>query len=143
MNLSEHFTLNELIDSPSAVKAGIDNTPDASVQDNLRRLCHSLEAIRELVGAPLIISSGYRCPALNTLIGGANSSAHVRGLAADFTVVGLSPRQTVELIDDSGLVFDQLILEFDRWVHLGLSEARPRRQVLTLNKGGGYQPGIV
>lgn len=143
MNLSEHFTLQELTQSPSAAKAGIDNTPDATVVANLTRLCQALEDVRTLVGGPVMISSGYRCPALNELIGGSATSAHVRGLAADFTVPGLTPRQTVELLDDSGLVFDQLILEFDRWVHLGLSEVAPRRQVLTLRKGSGYQPGIV
>lgn len=143
MNLSEHFTLQELTLSPSAAKAGIDNTPDATVIANLVRLCQTLEGVRALVGAPVMISSGYRCPALNEWIGGAPNSAHVLGLAADFTVSGLTPRQTVELLDESGLVFDQLILEFDRWVHLGLSESKPRRQVLTLRKGGGYLPGIV
>lgn len=143
MNLSPHFTLQELTDSPSAAKAGIDNTPGHDALANLQRLCQLLESVRTLVGAPLIISSGYRCPALNQLIGGVESSAHVRGLAADFSVPGLSPRQVVQLIVDSDLVFDQVILEFDRWVHLGLSEVAPRRQVLTLRKGSGYQPGIV
>ena len=143
MNLSDNFTLAEMIASPSATKAGIDNTPDAAVIANLRRLCQLLEAIRALVDAPLLISSGYRGPALNALIGGSPTSAHLRGLAADFTVVGLAPRQTVELIADSGLVFDQLILEFDRWVHLAVSERPPRREVLTIRKDTGYLPGIV
>lgn len=143
MNLSEHFTLQELIESPTAAKEGIDNTPDAPTIANLKRLCQVLEAVRVQVGAPLLISSGYRSPALNSRIGGVANSAHVRGLAADFTVVGLSPRQTIELIVDSGLAFDQLILEFDRWVHLAVSEDRPRRQVLTLRKGSGYLPGLV
>ncbi|MGC1331824.1 D-Ala-D-Ala carboxypeptidase family metallohydrolase, partial [Pseudomonas sp.] len=135
MNLSEHFTLQELIESPTARKAGIDNTPDAPTIANLQRLCQLLEGARELVGAPLLISSGYRCPALNRLIGGADNSAHVQGLAADFTVVGLPPRQVVELIADSSLAFDQVILEFDRWVHVAVSARAPRRQVLTLRKG--------
>ncbi len=143
MNLSEYFTLQELTQSPSAKKAGIDNTPDASALANLKQLCLALDEVRRLVGAPLLISSGYRCTELNRLIGGAANSAHVRGLAADFTVPGLSPRQTVELIVDSGLAFDQVILEFDRWVHLAVSLQVPRRQVLTLRKGAGYQPGIV
>ena len=143
MNLSPHFTLQELTDSPSAAKAGIDNTPGPDALANLQRLCQLLESVRSLVGAPLIISSGYRCPALNQLIGGVETSAHVRGLAADFSVRGLSPRQVVQLIVGSDLVFDQLILEFDRWVHLAISEQAARRQVLTLRKGTGYLAGVV
>ncbi len=143
MNLSEHFTLQQLTHSPSAAQAGIDNSADAPTIANLRRLCEVLEAVQRLFGAPLQISSGYRSPALNTLIGGAANSAHVQGLAADFSIVGLPPRQVVEAIADSDVPFDQLILEFDRWVHLGISQQRARRQVLTLRKGSGYLPGIV
>ncbi len=70
------------------------------------------------------------------------SSQHVQGLAADFTVVEVSPRETVRRISESGVPFDQLILEFDKWVHLSVARDTPRRQVLTIRKGSGYLAGL-
>ena len=60
----------------------------------------------------------------------------------DFTVIEVSPRDTVRRISNSTIAFDQLILEFDRWVHLSVTCDTPRRQVLTLRKGSGYLPGL-
>jgi len=76
-------------------------------------------------------------------VGGAASSQHLQGLAADFTVSGLSPRDTARRISTSPIAFDQLILEFDKWVHLSVTHGVPRRQVLTLRGGDGYLPGLV
>lgn len=143
MQISEHFSLQELLRSDTAAQQGIDNTPDETVMANLRRLADTLEAVRALVGKPLRISSGYRSPAVNAAVGGSRTSAHLQGLAADFTVQGMAPRALAQQIADSELAFDQLILEFDRWVHLGLATGQPRRQVLTLRDGRGYQAGLV
>lgn len=142
MYLTPHFTLAEMTASQIANRAGLDNNPDSKTIANLIELCQTLEAVRSLIGQPLLITSGYRCEALNQRIGGSASSAHVLGLAADILAVGLTPRQLAQRIMDSELDFDQLILEFDGWVHLGLAEQRQRRQVLTIRKGTGYLPGL-
>ncbi|HCP31546.1 D-Ala-D-Ala carboxypeptidase family metallohydrolase [Pseudomonas fulva] len=143
MLLTPHFTLDEMIISRVAAREGLDNTPPQPVIDNLRMLCTTLEQVRRLLAAPIIISSGYRSEHLNRLVGGAASSQHLQGLAADFTVSGLSPRDTARRISTSPIAFDQLILEFDKWVHLSVTHGVPRRQVLTLRGGDGYLPGLV
>ncbi|TDF85668.1 D-Ala-D-Ala carboxypeptidase family metallohydrolase [Pseudomonas sp. H9] len=143
MNLSEHFTLAEMTVSESAARRDISNTPDANSLENLRRLCTFLEQIRLLVGRPVLVSSGYRSVELNRVIGGSPHSAHMQGLAADINVPGLLPAALARRIADSALMFDQLILEYDSWVHIGLSTASERRQVLTIRKGTSYLPGLV
>ncbi len=142
MFLTPHFTLAEMTTSQFANREGLDNNPDSKTIANLIELCKTLEQVRSLVGQPLVVSSGYRSEALNRRVGGSASSAHVLGLAADIIAVGLTPRQLAQRIRDSSLAFDQLILEFDAWVHLGLAEHRQRRQVLTIRQGTGYLPGL-
>lgn len=145
MNLSPHFSLDELIASQTAVRQGIGNAPPARALSNLYRVAATLEAVRALVLAPINISSGYRSPALNKAVGGAANSAHVLGLAVDFTAAGMTPRQLAERIAASPIVFDQLIYE-GTWVHLGLSEGVDRREVLTASFRGGratYTQGLA
>ncbi|MNH24280.1 Peptidase M15 [compost metagenome] len=143
MYLTEHFTLEEMTLSETAARQDIDNQPDSRALDNLRRLCATLEQVRELVGAPVMVSSGFRSVELNAVIGGSAASAHTEGLAADFNVPGLTPAALARRVADSNLQFDQLILEYDQWVHLSLAAGRPRRQLLTVRKGSGYLPGLV
>ena len=142
MLITPHFTLDEMIVSQLAARDGFDNTPPPQARANLQLLCGVLEQVRALFDAPIIISSGYRSEKVNQLIGGSPNSQHVQGLAADFTVIEVSPRDTVRRISNSTIAFDQLILEFDRWVHLSVTCDTPRRQVLTLRKGSGYLPGL-
>lgn len=142
MLISPHFTLDEMTVSQLAAREGLDNNPPAEARANLQMLCNSLEQVRALFGAPVIVSSGYRSPAVNQRIGGARTSQHLQGLAADFTVFGMSPREVVRRVSESAIPFDQLILEFDNWVHLAVSRGVPRRQVLTIRKGTGYLPGL-
>ena len=145
MNLSPHFSLAELVASQMATRKGIDNTPAPAIVANLTRLASLLEQVRALVGAPISISSGYRSPALNRAVGGAASSAHVLGLAADISTNKLAPKALALLIRQSGIVFDQLIYE-GTWVHIALSAGAPRRQVLTAKFASGgvsYVAGIV
>ncbi|MGE7992780.1 D-Ala-D-Ala carboxypeptidase family metallohydrolase [Pseudomonas sp. NPDC089554] len=142
MYLTPHFTLEELITSQIAAREGLDNTPAPEALANLKLLCLLLEQVRELVGGPIVVSSGFRCAELNRRVGGAANSAHTQGLAADFNTPACGPRALAERIRDSDLVFDQLILEFDRWVHLAVAAERPRREVLTVRRGTGYLPGI-
>ncbi|OEZ68179.1 peptidase M15 [Janthinobacterium sp. HH103] len=145
MNLSPHFGLAELVASQVATRQGIDNAPAPAIVANLTRLAALLEQVRALVGAPIAISSGYRSPALNKAVGGAASSAHVLGLAADISTAKLAPKALALLIRQSDIAFDQLIYE-GTWVHIALSASAPRRQVLTAKFAGGgvsYVAGIV
>jgi hypothetical protein len=140
--LSPHFTLAELTVSNSGARAGLRNIPVGDALTNLERLARTLEQVRALLyGAPILVSSGYRSPAINGLIGGSLSSAHMRGLAADFIAPKYGrPKAIAEAIRDSSIQFDQLIFE-GTWVHLGLAEkaAAPRRQVMTAVFGGAGQ----
>jgi len=142
MHITPHFTLKEMTASQTAERQGLDNTPSPEVMRNLRLLCQALEQVRALFASPIIISSGYRCPAVNARIGGVCNSQHISGLAADFTVINVDNREVVRRVSESGVAFDQLILEFDSWVHLSVSAAAPRREVLTIRRGTGYLPGL-
>ncbi|UVL80114.1 D-Ala-D-Ala carboxypeptidase family metallohydrolase [Pseudomonas putida] len=142
MLITPHFTLDEMTVSQLAARDGFDNNPPPEARANLQLLCGALEQVRALFGAPIIVSSGFRSEKVNRLIGGATNSQHVQGLAADFTVIEVSPRETVRRISESAVPFDQLILEFDRWVHLSVTRDTPRRQVLTIRKGSGYLAGL-
>lgn len=143
MNLSTHFTLEELTFSETAARQNIDNTPPPQVIANLRRVATVLEQVRSIVNRPIMISSGYRSPVVNNAVGGSNNSAHMTGLAADIRAAGMTPRELAEAIKHNAVKFDQLILEFDRWVHVGLAAGIPRNQVLTIRSGTGYMKGLV
>ena len=137
MNLSPHFTLAEFVVSDTAARRGIDNDPPAELLHALKRTAQGLEAVRvRLGGAPIIISSGYRCPALNAAVGGQPSSQHTRGEAADFIAPRFgSPTEVAATLRDSGVDYDQLIIEFGRWVHISFSQA-PRHQALVIDARG-------
>lgn len=145
MRLSEHFTLDELLASQTATRHGIDMTPDDEVLENLSVLVVDfLEPLRVEVDSPMIITSGFRPPELNTRIGGSPTSAHRFGRAADFHVVGMTPFAVAESAFAIGLKYDQLILEFFKWVHLGTA-VDPREQELTATHVDGkvhYEPGL-
>src|SRR5512147_97519 len=129
MQLSTHFRLSEFTSSQTATRRGIDNTPSREVVDALKRTALGLEAVRSLLMAPIIITSGYRSPALNKAIGGAKNSQHVRGEAVDFICPGFgSPKEVCEAINRSSLQFDQLIYE-GTWIHISFSE-KPKREAL-------------
>jgi hypothetical protein len=134
--LTKHFSLDELTHSDVAVRRGIDNTPPADVRPSLSVLADGLERVRAVLDSPLFISSGYRCPKLNSTIGGSKTSAHMKGLAADFTAPEYGPPDEiiVEMIAARHeVIFDQAILEFGRWVHVAFAgvDERPRMQVLS------------
>jgi len=133
MNLSEHFTLEELTRSELAARKGIDNTPTAEFERNLGELCTVLlEPTRALLGVPMHANSGYRCFLLNVAVGGSKTSAHLRGGACDFFPIGLTLQQAFDKIRHSSLPFDQVIIECNTWIHLGMAAAgkEPRRQAL-------------
>lgn len=149
MNITEHFTLQELTVSDYAIRHGIDNLPtDPDVMANLYLLADGLEAIRRLLNAPIHISSGYRCPKLNSAVRGSKSSAHMIGLAADFTAPNFgSPREIARAIADSDIGFEQLIFE-GSWVHVAFPpypNAAHRMVMTAVFKGGSvsYIQGVA
>ena len=140
-----HFTLGEFLRSEAAARLGIDNTPAPDILHVLQRNAESMEELRALVGAPLHITSGYRCLALNRAIGSKDTSAHVEGRATDFEALEFgSPLEVCRRIVASDIAFDQLIWEHS-WVHIGWPKigVDPRRQVLILMPGNTYAAGIV
>jgi len=144
--LSPNFMLDEFIRSDTALRRGIDNTqPPFEVLRNLGYLADTLERVRAQLGTPIIISSGYRCPALNKAIGGASTSAREQGLAADFIAPQFgSPLDIARAIEASLIEYDQLIYE-GNWVHLAISRHGSRRQSLTAHFDSGrasYTPGL-
>jgi len=143
MRLTPNFSLEQLIYSETAERERIDNTPGTDVVDNLRLLAEGLEQVRILTGYPLEISSGYRCPELNRRVGGAKTSQHTLGLAADFTCAEFGPPvDIIKAIRGSGIEFDQCILEYAKWVHISFSRT-PRGRVLTIyDPKEGYLDGL-
>lgn len=137
MQLTPNFDLSELVASQTAARRGIDNTPTPEIIENLQHLATQLELVRTLLGAPLHISSGYRCPELNLAIGGARNSQHLAGQAADFTAPKFgTPAEIVDAVRESNIDFDQVILEFDRWVHISFKKSGNKRQALVIDKTG-------
>jgi zinc D-Ala-D-Ala carboxypeptidase len=137
MQLSEHFSLAELTFSQTALRKGIDNTPPVIELENLRRLCWLiLEPLRTLWAVPIRIDSGYRSPILNNLVGGAPTSAHMDGRAADLVPIGLDLTQAFAAIRNSQLPFDQLIIECNAWIHVAIAdEGQPIRKVAMMASG--------
>lgn len=138
--MSKYFTIEELTSSTTAARRGIDNTIPDRLLPNITRLIDYLDKVREEFGAPIRVSSGYRCPDLNEAVGGSDKSQHMQGLAADLVVPDL-PRLFRTIRKMGG--FDQLIWEEPSthrvWVHVSVAPkgAKPRGQVLRYN-GRGY-----
>ena len=140
MNLTAHFTLEELTASETAERNGWDNTPNEQELANLVRLAEFLEQVKEvLAGKPIIISSGLRTKKVNDAVGSKDTSQHRIGCAADFKVPGMTPDEVVKAIVASGLEYDQVIREFDRWTHISIPNSinfSPRAQALIIDKAG-------
>ena len=137
--LSANFTLGEMIRSQSAVRKGIRNVPGPAEIAALRLLCQKvLQPVRDHYDRPVIVTSGYRSPRLNTAIGGSRSSQHCKGEAADFTVAGVSNIEVCRWIERH-LNYDQLIYEFggSGWVHVSFSAHRMRNMELSAKRIGG------
>lgn len=134
MNLSKNFTLEELIYSDTARSLNINNTPPTEVIRNLGLLTNNvLQPIRDKLGKSVIVTSGYRCKLLNQKIGGTPNSQHTRGQAVDIIVYGITPKTLYEFIKNSGILYDQLILEQTKeaqWVHISYCSKLNRQQNL-------------
>lgn len=151
--LTPHFAEREFTESATATKHGIDNRPTPEVVENLKRLCqHTLEPLREKLGLPIIITSGFRTKALNDIIvHAARKSQHMSGQAADFYVTGIADQARNEgsrrellikafrlIITDESIDFDQLIL-YPNFIHVSyVSQERNRHQITKANGQGMY-----
>ena len=135
--LTEHFTLEELTHTDHRE---FSNEPNESETANLKRLAGFLEQIKALLGGkPIMVNSAFRSKAVNDAVGSKDSSQHRVGCAADLRVPGMTPDEVVKAIIGSGLPFDQVIREFDRWTHISVPntpETNPRRQALIIDKMG-------
>lgn len=134
MKRIKYFSLPEFIHSATAKRLNIDNTPTFEIVDNLNRLADYLDGIREKLGKPIIVSSGYRCPVLNKAVGGVANSQHQKGLAADLVCADMAKLESV-LRETGG--FDQLIKEHRKgsksfWFHVSVSNrnGKPRNQII-------------
>ena len=137
MNLTKHFTLEEMCISQEASRSGLKNVPDATQRENLRLLCDNiLEPLRERIRKPVIVTSGFRSKTINTRIGGSRNSQHCQGQAADIHVNGMPVAEIVLLIRRMGLPYDQLIDEFSAWVHVSYSPRHRRQTLMARTKGG-------
>ena len=138
MKKIKYFSLSEFINSPTAKRLGIDNLPTFEVVDNLNRLADYLDCIREKLGKPILVNSGFRCPVLNKAVGGVSNSQHLKGLAADVVCADMESLEKV-LRETGG--FDQLIKEHRNgsnsfWFHVSVCprNGKPRNQIMNLEK---------
>jgi hypothetical protein len=140
VNLSEHFTLEEMTHSEIGARKGYDNTPNEKEIANLRRLCGLLEKVKEVIGnKPVFINSGFRSKQVNDAVGSKDSSQHRLGCAADIRVPGMTPKQIISACILARLPYDQIILEFDSWVHISVPNTEsdvPRNKALIIDKLG-------
>tara|TARA_R100000995_G_scaffold65050_1_gene34107 strand:- start:1297 stop:1731 length:435 start_codon:yes stop_codon:yes gene_type:complete len=139
MQLTPNFTLEELTASGTAARLGINNTPNAVEISNLRRLAYMLQELRDMFDAPIFINSGFRNKELNQAVGSSSSSQHLKACAADIRVSGYTPREAVRKIIDSGISYDQVICEYDSWVHISVPSevgVKARKNALTIDKDG-------
>ena len=143
MNLTPHFTLEELTASETAERNGWDNSPNDQELANLTRLADFLEQVKVVLGGkPIMISSGLRTKKVNDAVGSKDTSQHRIGCAADFRVPGMTPDEVVRKIVASGINYDQIIREFDRWTHISVPnsvDTSPRKQALIIDKAGTRQ----
>ena len=139
MQLTPNFSLEELTASGTAARLGIDNTPNDVQLSNLRRLAYMLQELRNMFDDPIFINYGFRNKELNQAVGSSSSSQHLKACAADIRVSGYTPREAVRKIIDSGISYDQVICEYDSWVHISVpNEAgkEPRKNALIIDKDG-------
>ena len=153
MKLTANFTLNELTQSETALRKGLDNAPTQDIISALQVLAvNVLQPVRDHYGRGVKVNSGYRSPEVNASVGGSKTSDHCKGQAADIEIPGVANAELAAYIRDE-LQFTQLILEFytpgvpdSGWVHVSYDPANLKKQVMTATKRDGktvYLPGLV
>jgi putative chitinase len=137
MQLSEHFTLDELTHTDHRE---LDNTPNDAEKNNLKRLADFLEQVKTVLGGkPVMVNSAFRSKAVNDAVGSKDTSQHRVGCAADIRVPSMTPDEVVKAVIASGIGYDQIIREFDRWTHISVPNQPngiPRKQALIIDKAG-------
>lgn len=135
---AKYFTLPELTRSETATRLGINNTPDGEMLARLEKTALQMDTVRELLVHPIRVNSGYRSPALNAKVpGSSNTSAHTLGYAVDFTCAAFgSPQKICAFLQDK-LAYDQIIMEYNEWVHISF-DPRYRHKKTVKNNGQGY-----
>jgi putative chitinase len=137
MNLTPNFTLDELTHTDHRE---FDNTPNDAELANLTRLADFLEQVKAVLGGkPIMVNSAFRSKAVNDAVGSKDTSQHRIGCAADIRVPGMTPDQIVKAVIASGIGYDQIIREFDRWTHISVPNTvadKPRKQALIIDKSG-------
>ena len=135
--MTPHFTLAELTHTDHRV---FDNTPNEQELANLKRLALFLEQVKTVLGGkPIMVNSAFRSKQVNDAVGSKDTSQHRLGCAADIRVPSMTPDQVVRAIIASGIGYDQIIREFDRWTHVSIPntpEAKPRKQALIIDRSG-------
>ena len=135
--LSENFSLEELTHTDHRE---FDNTPNDSEMANLSRLAAFLEVVKATLGGkPIMVNSAFRCKQVNDAVGSKDTSQHRIGCAADIRVPGMTPDEVVKAVIASGIGYDQVIREFDRWTHISVPshpDDKPRHQALIIDKAG-------
>ena len=137
MNLTEHFTLEELTYTDHRE---FDNTPNDAEIANLQRLAEFLEKVKMVLsGKPILVNSAFRSKQVNDAVGSKDTSQHRLGCAADIRVPLMTPNEVIQSIMASGLEYDQIIREFDAWTHISIPNNpsdKPRIQALIIDKQG-------
>jgi putative chitinase len=135
--MTEHFTLEELTHTDHRT---LDNTPNETELANIQRLAEFLEELKTVLGGkPIMVNSAFRSKAVNDAVGSKDTSQHRIGCAADIRVPAMTPDQVVRAVIASGIGYDQVIREFDRWTHISIpnqESGTPRKQALIIDKQG-------
>jgi zinc D-Ala-D-Ala carboxypeptidase len=153
MQLTENFSLAELVKSETALRNGLDNTPGDAEIENLRLLCENiLQPLRSAYGRGIKVNSGFRHPNVNAAVGGSRTSDHCRGQAADIEIPGVANYDLAKYISEN-FWYTQVILEFytpgvpdSGWVHVSYNPADLKCQTLTAMRENGkvvYKPGLI
>ena len=153
MQLTNNFSLAEMVKSETALRHDMDNTPGEAEIENLKRLAEKvLQPVRDHYGKGVKVNSGYRHPEVNAKVGGSKTSDHCKGQAADIEIPGVANADLAQWIAEN-LDFTQVILEFytqgipdSGWVHVSYDPANLKKQTLTAVKQNGktvYLPGLV
>jgi zinc D-Ala-D-Ala carboxypeptidase len=153
MQLTENFSLAEMVKSETALRQGLDNTPGDVEIENLRILCEQvLQPLRTAYQRGIKVNSGFRHPNVNAAVGGSRTSDHCKGQAADIEIPGVA-NYDLALYISQYFNFTQLILEFytpgipdSGWVHVSYDPANLKRQVMTAMRENGktvYKQGLI
>ena len=153
MQLTNNFSLAEMVKSDTALRHDMDNTPGEAEIENLKRLCEQvLQPVRDHFGKGVKVNSGFRHPEVNAKVGGSKTSDHCKGQAADIEIPGVPNGDLAQWITEN-LDFTQVILEFytpgvpdSGWVHVSYDPQNLKKQALTAAKQNGktvYLPGLV